>query len=166
MQMSRPLSLTLTFHYGTLVCFRHLKSGFFQMTAELLPKWSERLGGRDLMYHIEWGKKIKGTWWWNEEAQECVKRKRFAVKTWRTERTEGGVDIAQAESGGGKGQTEGVWGLVWHVGGKEKSKWWIWDGSEQVMQRNRGKDKPQVSVTKASDENMLTALEGELWRHS
>lgn len=50
---------------------------------------------------------------------------------------------------------EGLYDML--EGGRRAS-----DGSEQVMQRNRGKDKPQVSVTKASDENMLTALEGEL----
>lgn len=35
------------------------------------------------------GRKVdKETWWWNEEVQECIQRKRLAKKKWDTERTE------------------------------------------------------------------------------
>ena len=35
------------------------------------------------------GKKVdKETWWWNEEVQKCIQRKRLAKKKWVTERTE------------------------------------------------------------------------------
>ena len=30
----------------------------------------------------------KETWWWNEEVQERIQRKRLAKKKWDTERTE------------------------------------------------------------------------------
>ena len=35
------------------------------------------------------GRKVdKETWWWNEEVQECIQRKRLAKKKWDTDRTE------------------------------------------------------------------------------
>ena len=41
------------------------------------------------VFDVSSGRKVdQETWWWNEEVQEDVQRKRLAKKKWDTERTE------------------------------------------------------------------------------
>ncbi|KAK2920086.1 hypothetical protein Q8A73_002290 [Channa argus] len=70
-----------------------------QVGCELEEKekfWSEL---DEVMQSIPRGRRVLGvssgkrkadkeTWWWNEEVQECIQRKRLAKKKWDTERTE------------------------------------------------------------------------------
>ena len=52
-------------------------------TANVIRETGRRVLG------VSSGRKVdKETWWWNEEVQECIQKKRLAKKKWDTERTE------------------------------------------------------------------------------
>ena len=49
-------------------------------TANVIRETGRRVLG------VSSGRKVdKGTWWWNEEVQECIQKKRLAKKKWDTE---------------------------------------------------------------------------------
>uniref|UniRef100_A0A3B3I9A4 ribonuclease H n=1 Tax=Oryzias latipes TaxID=8090 RepID=A0A3B3I9A4_ORYLA len=56
----------------------------WETTAEIIRETGMKVLG------VSSGKRKDGkeTWWWNEEVQECVQRKRLAKKKWDVERTE------------------------------------------------------------------------------
>ncbi|XP_051800420.1 uncharacterized protein LOC127532561 [Acanthochromis polyacanthus] len=108
----------------------------------------------------------KETWWWNEEVQEWIQRKRLAKKKWDTERTEGSrqeyremqrkvkVEVAKAKQGA-------YHDLYARLDSKEGET----DLYRLARQRDRdGKDVQQVRVIKDKDGSVLTGANSVMGR--
>ena len=108
----------------------------------------------------------KETWWWNEEVQECIQRKRLARKKWDTERTDESrleykewkrktkIEVAKAKQ-------EAFDELYTRLDSKEGES----DLYRLARQRNRdGKDVQQIRVIKGSDGTVLTDANSVLGR--
>ncbi|KAK2917518.1 hypothetical protein Q8A73_004265 [Channa argus] len=108
----------------------------------------------------------KETWWWNEEVQECIQRKRLAKKKWDTERTEESgqeyreiqrkvkIEVAKAKQ-------RAYEDLYARLDTKEGEV----DLYRLARQRDRdGKDMQQVSVIKDKDGNVLTGARSVMGR--
>ena len=114
------------------------------------------------------GKEDKETWWWNEEVQESIKKKRLAKRNWDRQRDEKSrqeykkirqqvkKDVAKAKE---KVYEEMYEKLDTKEGEKELYR--------LARQRDRaGKDVLQVRAIKDADGNVLTTEESVLrrWR--
>ncbi|XP_051793709.1 uncharacterized protein LOC127530597 [Acanthochromis polyacanthus] len=108
----------------------------------------------------------KETWWWNEEVQEWIQRKRLAKKKWDTERTEESrqeyremqrkvkVEVAKAKQGAYDD-------LYARLDSKEGET----DLYRLTRQRDRdGKDVQQVRVIKDKDGSVLTGANSVMGR--
>ncbi|KAK2910488.1 hypothetical protein Q8A73_008203 [Channa argus] len=108
----------------------------------------------------------KETWWWNEEVQECIQRKRLAKKKWDTERTEESrqeyreiqrkvkIEVAKAKQ-------RAYEDLYARLGTKEGEV----DLYRLARQRDRDrKDVQQVRVIKDKDGNVLTGARSVMGR--
>ncbi|KAK2921479.1 hypothetical protein Q8A73_000964 [Channa argus] len=108
----------------------------------------------------------KETWWWNEEVQECIQRKRLAKKKWDTERTEESrqeyreiqrkvkVEVAKAKQ-------RAYEDLYARLDTKEGEV----DLYRLARQRDRdGKDVEQVMVIKDKDGKVLTGARNVMGR--
>ncbi|KAK2897556.1 hypothetical protein Q8A73_013936 [Channa argus] len=108
----------------------------------------------------------KETWWWNEEVQECIQRKRLAKKKWDTERTEESrqeyreiqrkvkIEVAKAKQ-------RAYEDLYARLDTKEGEV----DLYRLARQRDRdGKDVEQVRVIKDKDGNVLTGARSVMGR--
>ncbi|XP_067349374.1 uncharacterized protein [Channa argus] len=131
-------------------------------TANLIRKIGRRVLG------VSSGKRKadKETWWWNEEVQECIQRKRLAKKKWDTERTEESrqeyreiqrkvkVEVAKAKQ-------RAYEDLYVRLDTKEGEV----DLYRLARQRDRdGKDVQQVSVIKDKNGNVLTGARSVMGR--
>uniref|UniRef100_A0A3B3ILM2 Endonuclease/exonuclease/phosphatase domain-containing protein n=1 Tax=Oryzias latipes TaxID=8090 RepID=A0A3B3ILM2_ORYLA len=129
----------------------------WETTAKIIRETGRKVLG------VSSGKRKDGkeTWWWNEEVQECVQRKRLAKKKWDVERTEEGRqeykeaqrrvkrEVAKAKQ---KAYDE----LYDRLDTKEGEK----DLYRLARQRDRdGKDVQQVRVIKDRDGKVLTTQE-------
>ena len=108
----------------------------------------------------------KENWWWNEEVQECIQRKRLAKKKWDTERSEESrqeyremqrkvkVEVAKAKQ-------RAYEDLYARLDSKEGEV----DLYRLARQRDRdGKDVQQVRVIKDRDGNVLTGARSVMGR--
>ncbi|KAK2899938.1 hypothetical protein Q8A73_013067 [Channa argus] len=108
----------------------------------------------------------KETWWWNEEVQECIQRKRLAKKKWDTERTEESrqeyreiqrkvkIEVAKAKQ-------RAYEDLYARLDTKEGEV----DLYRLARQRDRDrKDVQQVRVIKDKDGNVLTGARSVMGR--
>ncbi|KAF7649691.1 hypothetical protein LDENG_00137530 [Lucifuga dentata] len=130
-------------------------------TANVIRETGRRVLG------VSSGRKVdKETWWWNEEVQECIQRKRLAKKKWDTERTEESsqeyremkrkvkVEVAKAKQ-------RAYNDLYARLDSKEGET----DLYRLARQRNRdGKDVQQVRVIKDRDGNVLTGARSVMGR--
>uniref|UniRef100_A0A3P9HBU6 Lipoxygenase domain-containing protein n=1 Tax=Oryzias latipes TaxID=8090 RepID=A0A3P9HBU6_ORYLA len=129
----------------------------WETTAEIIRETGRKVLG------VSSGKRKDGkeTWWWNEEVQECVQRKRLAKRKWDVERTEEGRqeykeaqrrvkrEVAKAKQ---KAYDE----LYDRLDTKEGEK----DLYRLARQRDRdGKDVQQIRVIKDRDGKVLTTQE-------
>ncbi|KAK2902094.1 hypothetical protein Q8A73_011840 [Channa argus] len=148
-----------------------------QVGCELEEKekfWSEL---DEVMQSIPRGRRVLGvssgkrkadkeTWWWNEEVQECIQRKRLAKKKWDPERTEESrqeyreiqrkvkVEVAKAKQ-------RAYEDLYARLDTKEGEV----DLYRLARQRDRdGKDVQQVRVIKDKDGNVLTGARSVMGR--
>ena len=133
----------------------------WRTTANVIRETGRRVLG------VSSGRKVdKETWWWNEEVQECIQKKRLAKKKWDTERTEESrqeyremqrkvkVEVAKAKQGAYDD-------LYVRLDSKEGEN----DLYRLARQRDRdGKDVQQVRVIKDRDGNVLTGASSVMGR--
>ena len=133
----------------------------WKTTANVIRETGRRVLG------VSSGRKVdKETWWWNEEVQECIQRKRLAKKKWDTERTEESrqeyremqrkvkVEVAKAKQGAYDD-------LYARLDSKEGEI----DLYRLARQRDRdGKDVQQVRVIKDRDGSVLTGASSVMGR--
>ncbi|KAI5085399.1 hypothetical protein C0J45_22987 [Silurus meridionalis] len=114
------------------------------------------------------GKADKETWWWNEEVQESIRRKRLAKQKWDLQRDEKSRQEykemrQQVKREVAKAKEKAYEELYERLDTKEGEK----DLYRLARQRDRaGKDVLQVRAIKDGDENLLTSEESVLrgWR--
>ncbi|KAK3567064.1 hypothetical protein QTP86_009258 [Hemibagrus guttatus] len=111
-------------------------------------------------------KEDKETWWWNEEVQDSIQRKRFAKKKWDMDRTEENRQEykelqRRVKREVSKAKQKAYDELYTRLDTREGEK----DLYRLARQRDRdGKDVQQVRVIKDRDGRVLTSEESVQWR--
>lgn len=127
----------------------------WQTTAEVIRETGRKVLG------VSHGrrKEDKETWWWNEEVQDSIKRKRLAKKKWDMERTEESRQNYQdlrhrVKREVAKAKQKAYDGLYTRLDTREGEK----DLYRLARQRDRdGRDVQQIRVIKDEDGKVLTS---------
>ncbi|KAK3548254.1 hypothetical protein QTP70_005812 [Hemibagrus guttatus] len=136
---------------------------YFQKREEhrVTYKSGGRQGERCWVCHLERRKEDKETWWWNEEVQDSIQRKRLAKKKWDMDRTEENRQEykelqRRVKREVSKAKQKAYEELYTRLDTREGEK----DLYRLARQRNRdGKDVQQVRVIKDRDGRVLTSEE-------
>ncbi|XP_063845352.1 uncharacterized protein LOC135091542 [Scylla paramamosain] len=102
------------------------------------------------------------TWWWNEEVQDSIKRKRLAKRNWDRHRDEGSLQEYKEMCSIAKKEVAKAYEELYEkLNTKEKEK----DLYRLARQRDRdGRDVQHVKMIKDADKNILTREENVLKR--